>query len=88
MRLRDFAHRPHHFQQQLELHGFPKMRFHDLRHQTASILLGEGMDLFAVKEILGHSQIALTANLYGHLTKKLSEDAAARMGAALGGDDD
>lgn len=77
----------HHFQQQLERHGFPKMRFHDLRHQTASILLSEGMDLFAVKEILGHSQIALTANLYGHLTKKLSEDAAARMGAALGGDD-
>jgi integrase len=76
----------HRFQNLLALHGFPRQRFHDLRHATASILLGEGMDLFAVKEFLGHSQIALTANLYGHLTKKLSEDAAARMGAALGGD--
>jgi integrase len=78
----------HRFQKQLELHQFPKHRFHDLRHLTASILLAEGMDLFAVKEILGHSQIALTANLYGHMTRKLSADAAARMGSALGGDDD
>ncbi len=72
----------------LALHGFPRMRFHDLRHATASILLAEGMDLFAVKEILGHSQITLTANLYGHLTKKLSQDAADRMGSALGEGDD
>ncbi len=65
----------------------PKQRFHDLRHCTASLLLAEGMDLFTVKEILGHSQISLTANTYGHLMKKLSEDAAGRLDRALATDD-
>ncbi len=50
---------------------------------TASLLLVEGVDLFTVKEILGHSQISLTANTYGHLTEKLSDDAMSRLGRAL-----
>lgn len=57
--------------------------FHSLRHLTASLLLAEGADLFAVKEYLGHSQITLTADTYGHLTKKLSETTAARLSGAL-----
>jgi integrase len=63
----------------LETAGLPQQRFHDLRHATASLLLAEGVDLFTVKEILGHSQISLTANTYGHLTDKLADDAAARL---------
>lgn len=63
--------------------GLPRQRFHDLRHATASLLLAEGVDLFTVKEILGHSQISLTANTYGHLTDKLSDDAMSRLGRAL-----
>ena len=68
----------------LEDAGLPQQRFHDLRHATASMLLAEGVDLFTVKEILGHSQISLTANTYGHLTDKLADDAATRLNRALG----
>ncbi|MGC4107053.1 MAG: site-specific integrase [Thermomicrobiales bacterium] len=61
----------------------PQQRFHDLRHCTASLLLAEGMDLFVVKEVLGHSQISLTANTYGHLMKKISDEAAHRLDRAI-----
>lgn len=83
----DNSHVTHRLQALLVRAGLPRQRFHDLRHATASLLLAEGMDLFTVKEILGHSQISLTANTYGHLMKKLSEDAAQRMDRALGDDD-
>jgi len=83
----DNSHVTHRLQALLERGGLPKQRFHDLRHATASLLLAEGLDLFTVKEILGHSQISLTANTYGHLMKKLSEDAAGRLERALAADD-
>ena len=69
----------HRLQSLLDEAGLPRRRFHDLRHATASLLLAEGVDLFTVKEILGHSQIALTANTYGHLSDKLADDAADRL---------
>ncbi len=70
-------------QRLLDIHKLPRQRFHDLRHLTASLMLAEGVDLFTVKEILGHSQISLTANTYGHLTRKVAEDAANRLDGAL-----
>ena len=72
-----------HLQRLLVDQMLPRQRFHDLRHLTASLMLAEGVDLFTVKEILGHSQISLTANTYGHLTRKVAEDAAARLDEAL-----
>jgi integrase len=75
----------HRLQTLLEAAGLPRQRFHDLRHCTASLLLAEGMDLFTVKEILGHSQISLTANTYGHLMRKPSDEAANRLDRALNG---
>jgi integrase len=63
--------------------GLPRQRFHDLRHATASLQLAEGADIFEVKELLGHSQISLTANTYGHLTRKLRQRTANRMDRAL-----
>ena len=70
-------------QRALKRAGLADQRFHDLRHATASLLLSEGLDLFSVKEILGHSQIHLTANTYGHLSQKTSEEAASRLNRAL-----
>jgi integrase len=70
----------------LDAAGLPRQRFHDLRHATASLQLAEGADLFEVKELLGHAQITLTANTYGHMTRKLSERTASRMDRALQGD--
>lgn len=63
--------------------GLPQQRFHDLRHCAASLLLAEGADIFTVKEVLGHRSIAMTGDIYGHLTKKLADEAAARLGRAM-----
>jgi integrase len=75
----------HALQRLLEKAGLPRQRFHDLRHCAASLLLAEGADLRTIMDVLGHSQISLTANLYTHLSEELRRDAAERMGAALSG---
>lgn len=54
------------FQRELLKHNFPKMRFHDLRHSTASILFDRGWSLEDVKNWLGHSDIETTSNIYLH----------------------
>ena len=46
--------------------GLPSLRIHDLRHQFASLLVNEGVSLYIVKSLLGHSQIATTEK-YSHL---------------------
>lgn len=48
--------------------GLRKVRFHDLRHTFASLLLPQGESLVYVKEQMGHSSIQVTVDLYGHLT--------------------
>lgn len=54
------------FQRELARIGLPKMRFHDLRHSTASILFDRGWDLEDVKNWLGHTDIETTSNIYLH----------------------
>jgi integrase len=61
----------------------PHHRFHDLRQTAASLLLAQGCSLHTLKEILGHSQIALTADLYGHLFLSVAREAMSGMDAAL-----
>lgn len=56
-----------HFHRILVWNELPLLRFHDLRHSCASILLSNGFNLKDVQEWLGHSDITLTANIYGHL---------------------
>ena len=56
-----------HFRLLLERHQFPLIRFHDLRHSCASMLLNSGFTLKDVQEWMGHSDITMTANIYGHL---------------------
>ena len=62
------------FQRALIRHGLPTMRFHDLRHSTASILVDKGWDINNIKEWLGHADISTTANIYAHIShrKKVS----------------
>ena len=55
-----------HFKRLLEWNNLPHIRFHDLRHSCASILLSRGFTLKDVQERLVHSDITLTANIYGH----------------------
>ena len=47
--------------------GYGKMRFHDLRHTCASIMIARGVSMKQVQEWLGHSDYQLTANRYSHL---------------------
>ena len=59
------------------------MRLHDLRHACATLLIAQGVHPRVVMEILGHSQISLTMNTYGHVTYALQRDAAAQVDALL-----
>ena len=61
------------------------IRFHDLRHTCASLLLANGVPMEQVKEWLGHSDFSTTANIYAHLdyTSKLSSAKAMVSGMAL-----
>jgi len=61
----------------------PPIRFHDLRHTAASLLLAQGVAGRTIMETLGHSQISLTMDTYSHLMPALQADAAAKMDAIL-----
>lgn len=63
--------------------GLPAVRFHDLRHTAATLLLAQGVDPRTIMETLGHSQISLTMNTYSHVLPSLQEEAAAKMNAIL-----
>ena len=52
------------------------MRFHDLRHEHASLLLSGGVDIAVVSKRLGHSTIAVTSDLYSHLLSDANRAAA------------
>jgi len=73
------------FKRLLEREGINKHRFHDLRHTAATLLLAQGVPLRVLQEILGHSQLATTADIYTHVLPVLMADAAANMDAALAG---
>jgi integrase len=75
----------HRFQRSLARAGMPRMRFHDLRHGAASLLLAQCVHPRVVMEQLGHSQISLTMNTYSHVAPALQREAARRLGAALAG---
>jgi len=63
--------------------GLPTIRFQDLRHTAATLLLAQGVGLRTVMEVLGHSQISTTANVYSHILSEMKKDAADKMDAVL-----
>lgn len=75
----------HRFQELLTRLGLPKQVFHELRHTCSSLLLAQGVHPRAVMEILGHSQMSTTTDIYSHASPDLLEDAARRMDEALTG---
>ena len=68
----------------LERKGLPRVRFHDLRHAAGSIMLKNGTPMHVVSRILGHSKIATTVDIYGHVEDRALDEAATAMGLALG----
>jgi integrase len=73
------------FQALLAAAGVPRMRFHDLRHGAASLLLAQGVHPRVVMEQLGHSQISLTMNTYSHVVPELQREAVTKLDALLSG---
>jgi integrase len=73
----------HRLARQLAAAGLPRVTFHSLRHATASYLLAAGVPMRVVQEVLGHSQLSTTADIYSHVLPELQADAAARMGTLL-----
>jgi integrase len=64
--------------------GLPAIRFHDLRHTAATLMLEAGIHPKVVSEMLGHSQVSITLDLYSHVTPNMQQQAAAAMDAVLG----
>jgi integrase len=59
------------------------LRFHDLRHTCATLLLSEGVNVKVVSELLGHASITITLNTYSHVLPDMQDSAADAMEAAL-----
>ncbi|MFG3001540.1 tyrosine-type recombinase/integrase [Streptomyces sp. NPDC048340] len=67
----------------LDRAGLRRIRFHDLRHSTATLLLEQGVDLVVIKELLGHAHIGVTAGVYAHVRLRLQRQAIDALGNAL-----
>lgn len=63
----------------LEATGVRKIRFHDLRHTCASLMFSAGVHPKVVQEMLGHSSIKVTLDMYSHMMPNMQEDAAIAM---------
>lgn len=63
--------------------GLPRMRFHDLRHAAATLMLAQGVPLKVIQTTLGHSTIMVTSSVYAHVLPELQQEAAAMMDRAL-----
>ncbi len=75
----------HRFQRLLAEAGLPRLRFHDLRHTAATLLLVQGVPARVVMDILGHSSITLTMNTYAHVLPSLRREAADAMDRVFAG---
>ncbi len=73
----------HRFKPLLKKAGLPGVRFHDLRHTCATLLLSENVNPKIVSEMLGHSSIAITLDTYSHVLPNMRDQAARAMEEAL-----
>ena len=67
----------------LECAGLPPVRFHDLRHTCATLLLSRNVHPKYVQELLGHATVAITLDTYSHVLPGMGDHAATEMGNAL-----
>jgi site-specific recombinase XerD len=63
--------------------GVRLVRFHDLRHTTATVLLSQGIDVRTVADVLGYADVSTTLRTYVHSTEGSTRRAATAMGEAL-----
>ena len=68
-----------HFHPALTRAGLPLIRFHDLRHTAATLLLAARVNPKVVSEMLGHASISITLDIYAHVLPDMQQDAAEAM---------
>ena len=71
------------FKRLLKKAALPPIRFHDMRHTNATLMLGQGVHPKVVQERLGHSQVSITLNIYSHVLPGLGREAVERLGESL-----
>jgi integrase len=67
----------------LEKADLPDIRFHDLRHSAATLLLSLGVHPKVVQELLGHTQISMTMDIYSHVLPSMQHDAVSKLNDLL-----
>ena len=72
-----------HFKLLLNRHSLRPIRFHDLRHSCASLLLSQGIPMKQIQDWLGHSTFATTADIYSHLDFNSKQDSANAIASAF-----
>ena len=77
------THMGEEFRALLEQAELPPIRFHDLRHSAATILLSMGVNIKVIQELLGHSDIAITLRVYGHLLPSMQQEAVEKWDNAF-----
>ncbi len=71
------------FKKLLKKAGLPAIRFHDLRHSVATLLLSLGVHAKVVQEMLGHTQISMTMDIYSHVLPSMQQDAVSKLNNLL-----
>ena len=71
------------FKRLLKVAELPNIRFHDLRHSAATILLGMGIHPKIVQELLGHSSISMTMDVYSHVLPSMQQEAMSKLDGLL-----
>jgi integrase len=67
------------FPEFLNRHGLPRIRLHDLRHTSATLLIGQGLHAKTISSRLGHANISTTMDIYGHALKSADKEAAEKL---------
>lgn len=67
------------FNKFLKTHNFPHVRFHDLRHTNASLMLASGISSKVTSSRLGHSKVSITLDLYSHVMESIDREAAEKI---------
>ena len=73
----------HNFARLIKRAGFQNVRFHDLRHTFASLMLLRGAKPKVISEALGHSSVAFTMDVYSHIIEGMQSDAMALLNEVL-----
>jgi integrase len=73
-----------HYKPALRRAGLPDIRFHDMRHSCSMFLLLQGISPKVVSELLGHSSVSITLDVYSHVTATMQQQAADALDCLLG----